>query len=52
MRKQKDNYLERWTQWKEFAQEMSKLECNMALNREHTVAEYLTTVTDQKKKNL
>ena len=27
---------------------MSKLECCLALNREYTVAEYLTTVTDPK----
>ena len=37
MRKQKDNYM---TQ--------RKLECYLALNREYTVAEYLTTVADPK----
>ena len=41
MRKQKDNYL---TQWKE-CEKRSKLECYLALNREDTAAEYLTTVT-------
>ena len=43
MRKQKDNYL---THWKEFTKKQDKLECYLALNREYTVAEYLTTVTD------
>ena len=43
MRKQKDNYL---THWKELTQKQSKLECYLALNREYTLAEYLTTVTD------
>ena len=46
MRKQKkDNYL---THWKEFTKKQSKLECYLALNREYTVAEHLTTVTDPK----
>ena len=46
MRKQKDNYL---THWKELTTtKQSKLECYLALNREYTVAEYLTTVTDTK----
>ena len=40
MRKQKDNYL---THTKEFAKNLSKLECYLALNREYTVAEYRTT---------
>jgi hypothetical protein len=40
MRKQKDNYL---THWKELTKKQSKLECYLALNREFTVAEYLTT---------
>ena len=40
---QKDNYL---TDWKELTKTLSKLECYLALNREYTVAEYLTTVTD------
>ena len=45
MRKQKDNYL---THWKELTKKQSKLECYLALKKEYTVAEYLTTVTDQK----
>ena len=45
MRKQKDNYL---THWKELTKKQSKLECYLALNSEHTVAEYLATVTDPK----
>jgi hypothetical protein len=43
MRKQKDNYL---THWKELTENLSKQECYLALNREYTVAKYLTTVTD------
>ena len=43
MRKQIDIY---WTHWKELTKKQSKLECYLALNREYTVAEYLTTVTD------
>jgi hypothetical protein len=40
-RKQKDNYL---THWKESTtKKQSKLESYLALNREYTVAEYLTT---------
>jgi hypothetical protein len=42
MRKQKYNYL---THWKEFSKKLSKLEFYLALNREYTAAEYLTTVT-------
>ena len=34
------------THWKELTKKLNKLECNLALNREYTVAEYLTTVTD------
>ena len=45
MRKQKDNYL---THWKELTKKQSKLECYLALHREYTAAEYLTTVTDPK----
>ena len=45
MRKQKDNYL---THCKELTKKQSKLECYLTLNREYTVAEYLTTVTDPK----
>ena len=45
MRKQKDHYL---THWKEPTKKLSKLECYLALNREYTVAEYLTTVIDPK----
>ena len=48
MRKQKDNYL---THWKELTKKQSKLECYWALNREYTVAEYLTTVTDPNLRN-
>ena len=47
MRKQKDNYL---THWKELTKKQSKLECYLALNREYTAAEYLTTVTDPKQR--
>ena len=43
MRKIKDYYL---THWKELTKQMRKLECYLALNREYTEAEYLTTVTD------
>ena len=43
MRKQKDNYL---THWKELTKKQSKLELYLALNREYTVAEYMSTVTD------
>ena len=41
--KTKDNY---FTYCKELTTKLSKLECYLALNREYTVAEYLTTVTD------
>ena len=34
------------THWKELTKQLSELECYLALNREYTVAEYLTTVTD------
>ena len=34
------------THWKELTYQQSKLECYLAINREYTVAEYLTTVTD------
>ena len=47
MRKQKDNYL---THWKELTKKQSKLECYLALHREYTAAEYLTTVTDPKQR--
>ena len=47
MRKQKDNFLIHWT---ELTKKQSKLECYLALNREYTVAEYLTTVTDPKQR--
>ena len=43
MRKQKDNYL---THWKEFTKKQRQLECDLALNREYPVAEYLTIVAD------
>jgi hypothetical protein len=39
MRKPKDDYL---TRWKEFTKKQSKLESYLGLNREYTVAEYLT----------
>ena len=42
MRNKTNNYL---THWKELTKKQSKLECYSALNREYTVAEYLTTVT-------
>jgi hypothetical protein len=42
MRKQKDHYM---THWKELKKQ-SILECYLALNREYTVAEHLTTKTD------
>jgi hypothetical protein len=45
MRKQQDNYL---THWKEFTKKRSKLECYVTPNREYTVAEYQTTVTEPK----
>ena len=45
MRKQKDNYL---THWKELTKKQGKLECYLALHREYTAAEYVTTVTDPK----
>lgn len=45
IRKQKENYL---THWKESTKNQSKLECYLALNREYSVADYLTTVTDPK----
>ena len=43
MRQQRNYYL---THWKLLTKKQSKLECYLALNREYTVAEYLTTVTD------
>ena len=43
MKKKKDNYLKHW---KELTKKQSKLECYLALSREYTMAEYLTTVTD------
>ena len=36
------------THWKELTKKQSKLECYLALHREYTAAEYLTTVTDPK----
>ena len=44
MRKQKDNYLRHWKEFTE--RQITELECYLTLNREYTVAEYLTTVTD------
>ena len=43
MKKCKDNYL---THEKESTKTQSNLGCYLAFNREYTVAEYLTTVTD------
>ena len=34
------------THWKELTEKQSKLECYLALNREYTVAEDLTILTD------
>ena len=34
--------------WKESTKKQSKLACYLSLNRDYTVAEYLTTVTDAK----
>jgi hypothetical protein len=46
MRKQKDNYL---THWKELnKKKRSEFECYLALNREYTVAEFLTAVPEPK----
>ena len=42
---QQENYI---TYWKNTTKTQSKLECYLALNREYTVAEYLSTVTDPK----
>ncbi len=42
---QKENYL---TYWKETTEKQSKLECYLALNRDYTTAEYLSTVKDCK----
>ena len=43
--KQKENYI---TYWKNITKTQSKLESYLALNRQYTVADYLTTVTDPK----
>ena len=42
---QKQNYM---THWETQTQTQSKLECYLALNRKYTVAEYLTTVKNNK----
>ena len=42
---QKENYL---TYWTETTEKQSKLECYLALNRDYTTAEYLSTVKDCK----
>ena len=47
IKQQKESYL---TYWKETTQKQSKLECYLALNREYTMAEYLSTVTDPKQR--
>ncbi len=36
------------TYWKGTTEKLSKLECNLALNRDYTTAEYLSTVKDCK----
>merc|ERR1712082_102586 len=43
--KLKENYI---TYWKNAIKKQSKLECYTALNREYTMADYLTTITDSK----
>ena len=43
IRKEKESYL---TYWKETTQNQSKMECYLALKREYTLAEYLSTVND------
>ena len=45
IRKEKESYL---TYWKETTQNQSKMECYLALKREYTLAEYLSTVNDPK----
>ena len=47
IRKLKENYL---AHWKESTKKLSKLSCFLSLNRGYTVAEYLTTVTDPKRR--
>ncbi len=42
---QQEKYL---TYWKETTEKQSKLECYLALNRDYTTAEYLSTVKDRK----
>ena len=49
MKQQKESYLTHWT---EATQKQSKLECYRALNREYTVAEYLSTVRDPKQRKI
>ena len=43
--KQKENYI---SHWKDITKTQSKLECYLALNREYTLADYLTMINDQK----
>ena len=47
IRKQKEKYL---AHWKESTKNQSKLACYLSLNRDYTVAEYLTTVNDPKQR--
>ena len=47
IRKQKEKYL---AHWKESTKKQSKLACYLSLNRDYTVAEYLTTVTGPKRR--
>ncbi len=42
---QQEKYL---TYWKETTEKLSKLECYLALNRDYTTADYLSTVKDRK----
>ena len=49
IKQQKESYL---PHWKEATQKQSKLKCYLALNREYTVAEYLSTVTDPKQRKI
>ena len=43
--KQKETYI---TYWKTTTKTQSKLDCYLALNRDYTVADYLTTITEPK----
>ena len=45
--KERENYL---TYWTETTKRQNKLQCYVALNREYTVANYLSTVSDAKQR--